>query len=129
MIYLRMLICALTVGLMSSPALATDDIGKLVKADKMEHDFGTIAQGQPQTTIFTLTNLSDQPMVLKKVKGSCGCTATSYSQDPIQPGESTEIEATYNAKAKGPFTKTVTVQTNLEEEPIILKIKGTVSIT
>ena len=99
---------------------------ELVKVDKMEHDFGQIAQGEPQTAVFTLTNQSQDPMIITRVKGSCGCTATAYEKEPIAPGTSTTIEATYNAKNLGQFTKTVTVQTNLSENPIILTIKGKV---
>ncbi len=104
----------------------TSTIDSLVRFDKTEHDFGQIQQGEPQTAHFQITNLSDEPMILTKVKGSCGCTATAFSNEPIAPGQSTEIEATYNAKVIGAFTKTVTVTTNLEPDPITLKIKGTV---
>ncbi len=97
-----------------------------VKIDKMEHDFGVIAQGTPKTATFILTNEADVPMILTKVKGSCGCTATAYDKEPIAPGETTEIEATYNAKSIGKFTKTVTVNTNLEDKPIVLTIRGSV---
>ena len=98
----------------------------LLSFDKMEFDFGHIAQGIPQKTIFILTNKSDHPLLLTKVKGSCGCTATNYSKTAVAPGEHTEIEATYNAKSVGAFQKTITVTTNLSETPTILRIKGTV---
>ncbi|NND34774.1 MAG: DUF1573 domain-containing protein [Saprospiraceae bacterium] len=97
-----------------------------VHFDKAEHDFGIIAQGIPQKAVFILKNTSDQPLILKRVKGSCGCTATSHTQEPIVPGASTEIEATYNAKSIGSFTKTISVHTNLQDEPFVLTIKGTV---
>ena len=97
-----------------------------VKIDKMEHDFGVIEQGVPKTATFTLTNEADVPMILTKVKGSCGCTATAYDKEPIAPGAKTEIEATYNAKSVGNFTKTVTVSTNLDDKPIVLTIRGNV---
>ena len=100
---------------------------KLLHFDKMEHNFGIITQGIPQKAVFTLTNDSDQAIVLKNVKGSCGCTATSFSNQPIPSGESTEIEATFNAKAMGAFRKTVSVYTNLQEEPFVLTITGTVA--
>lgn len=102
---------------------------KMVHFDKVEHDFGIIAQGMPQKAVFTLTNDSNEALVLKNVKGSCGCTATNYSTDPIPAGGSTEIEATFNAKATGAFRKTVSVYTNLQEDPFILTITGTVEAT
>ena len=101
------------------------NMGK-ISFDKLTHDFGQIVQGVPQKVVFTITNQSDEPLILTKVKGSCGCTATAYSKEPISPGEKSEIEATYNAKSPGVFNKTITLQTNLEEEPRILKIQGEV---
>ncbi|MBK8502033.1 MAG: DUF1573 domain-containing protein [Saprospiraceae bacterium] len=102
-------------------------IPKPVHFDKMEHNFGIITQGIPQTAVFTLTNESDQAIILKNVKGSCGCTATSYTSETILSGESTEIEATFNAKAMGAFRKTVSVYTNAQEEAFVLTITGTVA--
>jgi hypothetical protein len=42
------------------------------------------------------------------------------------PGKSTAISVTYNAAAKGNFTKTITVRTNASDQPTILWIKGNV---
>jgi hypothetical protein len=57
---------------------------------------------------------------------SCGCTNLTYGKDPILPGKSTTISATYNAAAAGPFVKTITVVTNASEQPVVLQIKGKV---
>lgn len=94
--------------------------------DHMQHDYGKIPQNVPAEAVFTLTNTSEEPLVITKVKGSCGCTATAHSDDPVMPGESTTITATYNAKKVGAFTKRVSVTTNLSEKPVVLNIKGTV---
>ena len=98
----------------------------LIKVASTTIDLGELTQNIPAKAMFKLTNESNQPMILKHVQGSCGCTATNYEKTPIDAGEDTIIEATYNAKKIGPFQKTVTVQTNLQEKPIILKIKGNV---
>ncbi len=90
------------------------------------HDFGAIPKGTPVKAVFTVKNTTDQTLLLKEVKASCGCTATGYSQAPIAPGASTEITATYNAASPGVFTKNITVRTNLSETPTILKIQGIV---
>ncbi len=113
----------LLIGTAWSPAPA--NLAPL-KVDKMEHDFGSIEQGIPQSVTFKLTNNSESALLLTKVKGSCGCTATSYDREPIAPGETGKVTATYNAKKLGSFTKTVTVYTNLETEPLVLTITGKV---
>ena len=90
------------------------------------HDFGKIEQNKPQTTTFTFKNTGKTPLVLTNVQGSCGCTATDYSKEPIAPGKSGYVKATYNAAAAGPFSKTVTVTANTPQATNVLTIKGEV---
>jgi len=65
-------------------------------------------------------------VIITDVKAACGCTATEYTKTPVKPGETAKVVATYNAAAKGAFTKTVTVTTNAETTPKVLSFKGTV---
>ncbi|MBK7174657.1 MAG: DUF1573 domain-containing protein [Bacteroidales bacterium] len=97
------------------------------KWDKTINDFGEIAQGIPKTAEFKLTNDGKEPLLIQTAKASCGCTNLQYSQEPILPGKSSIISATYNAAAPGPFTKTITVTTNADPNPVVLQIKGTVA--
>ncbi|MEO1625437.1 MAG: DUF1573 domain-containing protein [Bacteroidota bacterium] len=97
-----------------------------INVDKMEHDFGDIPQGTPVTAEFELTNNSNKPLIIHSAKGSCGCTATYHDKAPIPAGGQTTIKATYNAKKMGAFHKRVTVMTNLSDDPIVLKINGSV---
>ncbi len=110
----------------STPATPTapKDLG--IEWEKKTHDFGEIPQNVPAKAEFLLTNTSDDPLILTNVKGSCGCTATGYSKDPIPPGETTTITATYNARRVGPFNKSVRVNTNRDAKTITLNIKGSV---
>lgn len=65
-------------------------------------------------------------MIFTSVNASCGCTTPSYTKEPIAPGKTGEITATYNALAPGDFTKQVTVITNLSDEQVVLRLKGKV---
>ncbi|MBE0648074.1 MAG: DUF1573 domain-containing protein [Bacteroidales bacterium] len=100
--------------------------GPVAAFDKTVNDFGNIDQGIPKTAEFTLTNQGTEPLLISYAKASCGCTNLKYSNEPILPKKSTIISATYNAAAPGPFIKTITVQTNADENKVILQIKGTV---
>ena len=88
---------------------------------------GKIQKDQPIDVKFELTNRNDSPLLLKEVKASCGCTGTDFTQEPILPGASTVITATYNAKTEGVFNKTVKVITNMSKEPLVLKFNGEVA--
>lgn len=94
--------------------------------DKTKMDFGKISQGVPKTATFNFTNTGDVPLVITNAKGSCGCTVTDFSKDPIMPGQSGNITATYNAASVGQFTKTVTVSANTAEKTHVLTITGEV---
>ena len=89
-------------------------------------DVGQIPQGTPKAIVFEFKNTGKTAVVITNVKGSCGCTATDYTKEPILPGKSAKVTATYNAANKGAFTKTVTVTTSAETTPKILTLKGTV---
>ncbi|OXA85330.1 DUF1573 domain-containing protein [Flavobacterium hercynium] len=129
---------ALALGLMSFSAIApvqsvvsTDEVivaetaSTIVwKAETI--DVGQIPQGTPKAIVYEFKNTGKTAVVITNVQGSCGCTATDYTKEPVQPGKSAKVTATYNAAAKGGFTKTVTVTTSAETAPKVLTLKGTV---
>jgi len=96
------------------------------KFDKTTSDFGEIEQGIPKEAEFKLTNTGKEPLLIQTAKAGCGCTNLKYSQEPILQGKSTIIAATYNAAAMGQFSKSITVTTNADPNPVMLIIKGTV---
>lgn len=89
-------------------------------------DVGQIPQGTPKVIKFEFTNSTSKPVLVTNVKASCGCTATDYSKEPIAPGKTGYVNATFNAASAGAFTKTVTVTTSDNEAPKKLTFKGTV---
>ena len=88
------------------------------------HDFGTIPQNIPAETEFTFKNTGKEPIILSRVQPSCGCTSPTWSKDPILPGKTGTIKATYNAAAPGNFQKSITVFANVGTK--VLTIKGNV---
>lgn len=110
-------------------SLALFAVGETVDTfswDSTSYDFGEIQQNIPATATYELTNNSDVPLLIQNVKAGCGCTSTNYSKEAIMPGETASIEAIYNAKKMGNFSKTASVTTNLSEEPTVLSFKGIV---
>ncbi|MGL5317738.1 MAG: DUF1573 domain-containing protein [Bacteroidales bacterium] len=96
--------------------------------DKMIHDFGTFSEtDKTVTTTFTFKNTGKTPLVINRVVASCGCTLPEWTKEPIAPGKSGFVKATYNAVGRpGAFSKTITVFTNTAERNISLNIKGVV---
>ncbi len=94
--------------------------------EETSFDFGKIKVKKPVTHEFSFVNAGDAPLVITSVQASCGCTVTKYSKDPISPGSSGFVTATYDAAKVGVFTKTVTVNANTDGGSVLLTIKGEV---
>ena len=112
-------------------ASVRDEVSKklpVMSFDKQEHDFGAIAQGTPQETVFSFTNTGDAPLIITDAKSSCGCTVPQYPKNtPIAPGETGELLVKFNGAGKGQVTKTVTVTANTEKGSELLRIKAMVN--
>ncbi|GAB4015068.1 DUF1573 domain-containing protein [Spirosoma koreense] len=98
----------------------------VMKFTKETHDFGKVEQGKPVTHVFEFKNTGTDPIVINDAQASCGCTKPSFSREPVLPGKTGSISATYNAASMGQFTKTVTVTSNAEAGNVVLYLKGEV---
>ncbi len=96
--------------------------------ETLEHDFGSVAEGEKPTHVFTFTNTGDQPVTLTSVRPSCGCTAPSYSTEPVAPGAQGQITVEYNSQGRpGAFNKSISVEADgADPEHVTLYITGTV---
>jgi hypothetical protein len=92
-------------------------------------DYGTIAHNADGKREFVLTNNGNKPLIISNAQGSCGCTVPTFPKEPIAPGAKAVIGVKYATDRVGPFTKTVTLTTNLADPAKankVLTIKGTV---
>jgi len=97
--------------------------------DKTVHNFGSFKEeAGVQTATFTFTNTGSMPLYITNVKASCGCTATEYTKEPVQPGGKGFVKATYNPRNRpGKFNKSITVTANTENPTTMLRIEGDVT--
>jgi hypothetical protein len=93
--------------------------------EKTTVSYGTIKKNSEPLRTFKFKNSSASPVIITSANGSCGCTVPDYPKQPIAAGESSKIDVRYDTNRVGPFTKTVTVNTN-NGESIVLTIEGTV---
>ncbi|HOY39500.1 MAG: DUF1573 domain-containing protein [Bacteroidales bacterium] len=99
-----------------------------IKWEQTENNFGTFKEDAgPQSFTFNFTNTGKVPLVLTDVKASCGCTTPQWSKEPVQPGKSGFVTATYNPSGRpGSFSKSITVTANTDPASTVLKISGEV---
>ena len=122
---MKKLIIIIFIGLIGFAVSAQDKVAKIeFKAETI--DYGTIEKGADGVRIFEFTNTGEAPLIISKVKSSCGCTVPSWPKEPIAPGATAEIQVKYDTNRVNPIRKTITVTSNAQRPTIALKIKGLV---
>lgn len=104
----------------------TKKVTDAVKFTSETVDLGKVKVGNPVTATFTLTNIGTEDLIIENVTPGCGCTKSDYTKEPIKPGKTGKITATYNAAAVGKFNKSVYVKFLGIDEQKNLTILGTV---
>ncbi|MCU0471100.1 MAG: DUF1573 domain-containing protein [Arcicella sp.] len=100
----------------------------VIKFKTEAHDFGKIEEGTQATYTFEFTNTGTAPVVISNAQASCGCTTPEWTKEPVMPGKSGKVTASFNSQGRpGNFSKTVTVVSNSETPQITLSIKGEVN--
>ncbi len=116
--------------LMAGAAKAQDaktQSGPEIEFEKTVHDYGDVPYNGDGQCEFRFTNTGTEPLLVLKPKSSCGCTVSTWPQDPILPGKSEVIGVTYRTNRVGNFDKKVTVTSNAVQNPtVVLRIKGRV---
>ncbi len=76
-----------------------------------EHDFGAFKEENGKVSCtFRFVNKGEEPVSVRAVRASCGCTSPSYTKQPIEPGDSGIVTVTFNPAGRpGRFTKTLMV--------------------
>lgn len=97
-----------------------------ISFEQEQHDFGTIEYSGNGVYEFKFTNTGKEPLVITNARGSCGCTVPTWPKEPIKKGETSFIKVSYDTKRPGPFTKTVTLDSNAKSKTKVLTIKGVV---
>jgi len=100
----------------------------VITFERDRHNFGEINEEDGRvSTVFTFKNEGMAPLILSNVKASCGCTTPTWTKEPIEPGQTGSITATYNPSGRpGHFEKTITITSNATEPTTRVYIEGTV---
>ena len=90
-------------------------------------DFGAVEEGDKAEKTFVFKNTGNQPIIMSNVRASCGCTTPSWTKEPVLPGQSGQIQVSYNSAGRpGAFNKTITITSNATEATKVLTIRGNV---
>lgn len=124
---LKILLGFLIITCFASAQNQTADTKATFTIDNKVFDYGNISEdGGLANHTFTIKNTGNDPLIIKQVVASCGCTTPDWTKDPIVTGKTGEIKVAYNPVGRpGPFNKTVSVYCE-NSNPVQLTIKGNV---
>lgn len=87
-----------------------------IQVEATEYNFGDIPQKKVQKVLWVKnSNGDDDPLEIKRVSTSCGCTTASIDKTTINPGESANLTITFDPTEMGeigPVEKVVYVRSN-----------------
>jgi hypothetical protein len=122
---ITILLLALLGSLVALPALAA---GPKIAVEQADFDFGQIFQGEKVEHTFRFQNAGDEPLIIDRVRSSCGCTAALLSTKIIAAGDVAELKATFDsARFRGAVVKTIYLYSNDPVQQVTeLHVRGTV---
>lgn len=89
------------------------------------YDFGQIKQGEKVSYSFKFKNTGSTPLIISSASASCGCTVPSYPEEPIQPGQESQVDVVFDSQGKmGMQTKTITLVSNTIPNTKVLYLRG-----
>ncbi len=95
--------------------------------ETIEHDFGTITEGQKVTHTYKFKNTGQAPLIIQSAQPSCGCTVPEWSKDPIPAGGEGYVKAEFDSNGKpNAQNKTITVTANTWPKQTTLRFKAMV---
>ena len=124
---MRTMVCLAAVLLVLVTALVASAAPDM-KLTNTQFDFGEVYQGEKVLHAFEFVNAGQDPLVIDRVRSSCGCTAVLLSDQDLAPGETGQIQATFDStRFRGAVSKTIYLYSNDPAQPVRqLKIKGRV---
>ena len=104
--------------------------GPKVTFNEKTWNFGKVKEGQIKTYVFVFTNTGDAPLLIKRVRTSCGCAAALVSDKDVEPGKKGELKVTLNTRGyEGNIAKYVYVESNDKSQPVMqLQISATIEV-
>jgi len=107
---MKKILFSAAVFLLGATAFAQKKVDDIAKFTTETINFGKIKQGVPTKGVFTVTNISNQPIIIEQANPTCGCTISDFTKEPIAAGKTGVINATFNAANVGHFDKHLTVK-------------------
>lgn len=84
-------------------------------------DLGVILDSEPAKATVTFRNAGNAVLTVPQPSTTCGCTAATLQKNEFQPGESYEVEVSFDPRGRhaGKHEQTLTFRTNDRNNPVV----------
>ncbi len=104
--------------LIAVPVLLAQLSAPKLMVKNLNHDFGTIVEGQVVSYKYEIENKGTAELRISNVSASCGCTAAKPEKMNLKPGEKTFVQVEFNSENRlGPQEKFVYISSNDPANP------------
>lgn len=109
-------------------AIQDADAEALITFDTLNHDFGTIIEGEIVVCYFDYQNTGKNDLVISSVEATCGCTTPDWKREPLKPGERENLKVVFDATGRtGSQRKAITVRSNASNSTVRLTILANIN--
>lgn len=108
-----------TLGLLTQ----AQQVGPNISWDATTFSFGDVKEdGGKVSHKYIFTNTGNAPLVLTRVKPSCGCTSSDYTKQPVAPGKEGYVSVAFDPNRRvGKNSKSITVTSNSVPPTTVLR--------
>ncbi len=99
----------------------TDSLLPKARIPETIFSYGSITAGQKSNHDFLISNDGVKPLIIRKVKSTCGCIKASATKSEIAPGETGIVHVEFDSFGKeGKDSRTINVFLN---DPVMAEVK------
>lgn len=97
---------------------------KVIFLDSMNYNMGSFKSGEAAEHTFKFVNVGNAPFKILDVKSTCSCTASNWTSDFVQAGDTGSIHITFDTKEKmpGEHLKGVNLETNAGDLHLVIRV-------
>lgn len=100
----------------------------VIEFEKTTYDFGEVVKGEKLSYTFKFKNTGKSNLIIYSSEATCGCTTSTPPKAPIRPGETGEIQVTFDSQNQnGKVQKRILVGANTYPSETILTITANVT--
>lgn len=99
----------------STSMMTTDLFGPIAEFERIAIDLGDVplnSMADSRTVTFNLRNIGTEPLSLRELRLTCGCTTAKAVPEVVAPGEAGEVSVIVRLGVSGERTVSITVLSN-----------------